>query len=167
MENKRHVRTVTKYTNQELEIAWMGSVIITCFFTSGMIDAVAFNSWNCFVGMQTGMIYLFVFSTIALTTNRKHRLRCSRSRRPTLRRPPTPICEVVHGNRVLLRGHYLLQHTPSITYWCSQSTHFAPKNHLHDIFRCADTAHHGRRVTGHVKHCVESAIHNGTILLRV
>ena len=26
----------------------------SCFFTSGMIDAVAFNSWNCFVGMQTG-----------------------------------------------------------------------------------------------------------------
>ena len=29
-------------------------VVIVCFFVSGLIDSVAFNSWNCFVQMQTG-----------------------------------------------------------------------------------------------------------------
>lgn len=47
---------LTGYSTQELDIAYMGNVIILCFFTSGMIDAVAFNSWNCFVGMQTGKL---------------------------------------------------------------------------------------------------------------
>jgi hypothetical protein len=32
----------------------MGAVPILCFCISGMIDAVAFNTWGCFVGMQTG-----------------------------------------------------------------------------------------------------------------
>lgn len=32
----------------------VGLVIIVCFFISGLIDSVAFNSWNCFVQMQTG-----------------------------------------------------------------------------------------------------------------
>lgn len=45
------------YLDQELDAKWMGGVIIACFFTSGMIDAVAFNSWNCFVGMQTGQLF--------------------------------------------------------------------------------------------------------------
>ncbi|ETN46742.1 uncharacterized protein HMPREF1541_00931 [Cyphellophora europaea CBS 101466] len=43
-----------KYLSQELDIQWMGLPILICFFTSGLIDSVAFNSWNCFVGMQTG-----------------------------------------------------------------------------------------------------------------
>lgn len=43
-----------QYLETELDPRWMGSVIIVCFFTSGLIDSVAFNSWNCFVGMQTG-----------------------------------------------------------------------------------------------------------------
>ncbi|KAK5940191.1 hypothetical protein PMZ80_007610 [Knufia obscura] len=54
MDSKERINTISRYTNDELDIAWMGGVIITCFFTSGLIDAVAFNSWNCFVGMQTG-----------------------------------------------------------------------------------------------------------------
>lgn len=48
------VHTGARYAMHELDIAWMGAIIIICFFTSGLIDAVAFNSWNCFVGMQTG-----------------------------------------------------------------------------------------------------------------
>lgn len=50
----QHAARLTTYSKQELDIAYMGNVIILCFFTSGLIDAVAFNSWNCFVGMQTG-----------------------------------------------------------------------------------------------------------------
>lgn len=54
MDSKEGLDTVSRYTSDELDMAWMGGIIITCFFTSGLIDAVAFNSWNCFVGMQTG-----------------------------------------------------------------------------------------------------------------
>lgn len=50
----KHAAKLATYSTQELDIAYMGNVIIACFFTSGLIDAVAFNSWNCFVGMQTG-----------------------------------------------------------------------------------------------------------------
>ena len=42
------------FLSQELDASWMGVPLILCFFTSGLIDSVAFNSWNCFVGMQTG-----------------------------------------------------------------------------------------------------------------
>lgn len=52
---KRNIGTTSRYINHELDLAYMGCVIITCFFTSGLIDAVAFNSWSCFVGMQTGI----------------------------------------------------------------------------------------------------------------
>lgn len=48
------VKDTHKYLGQELDIQGMGLVILICFFTSGLIDSVAFNSWNCFVGMQTG-----------------------------------------------------------------------------------------------------------------
>jgi uncharacterized membrane protein YoaK (UPF0700 family) len=48
------LRATRGFLYEELDIEWMGTVIIVCFFTSGLIDAVAFNSWNCFVGMQTG-----------------------------------------------------------------------------------------------------------------
>lgn len=50
----KHAAQLTSYSTQELDVAYMGNIIIACFFTSGLIDAVAFNSWNCFVGMQTG-----------------------------------------------------------------------------------------------------------------
>jgi hypothetical protein len=49
---------VTSYLEAELDRnAWMGAmsaVPIVCFCISGLIDAVAFNTWGCFVGMQTG-----------------------------------------------------------------------------------------------------------------
>lgn len=54
-DSKQRLIAVSSHCDQELALAWMGSIVITCFFTSGLIDAVAFNSWSCFVGMQTGM----------------------------------------------------------------------------------------------------------------
>jgi hypothetical protein len=49
---------VISYLVAELDRdVWMGAmsaVPIICFCISGMIDAVAFNTWGCFVGMQTG-----------------------------------------------------------------------------------------------------------------
>ncbi|KAK5064993.1 hypothetical protein LTR84_000828 [Exophiala bonariae] len=43
-----------RYLYQDLDTSYMGLVVIVCFFISGLIDSVAFNSWNCFVQMQTG-----------------------------------------------------------------------------------------------------------------
>lgn len=49
---------VVSYLVAELDRdVWMGAmsaVPIICFCISGLIDAVAFNTWGCFVGMQTG-----------------------------------------------------------------------------------------------------------------
>jgi hypothetical protein len=50
----RPARATHRYLNHELDVSWMGVHIIVSFFTSGLIDSVAFNSWNCFVSMQTG-----------------------------------------------------------------------------------------------------------------
>ncbi|KAK5084540.1 hypothetical protein LTR05_005618 [Lithohypha guttulata] len=35
---------VSKYSNNELDISYMNSILIMCFFCSGLTDAVAFNS---------------------------------------------------------------------------------------------------------------------------
>lgn len=35
---------------------WVSVPPICCFFISGLVDAVAFNIWGCFVGMQTGKV---------------------------------------------------------------------------------------------------------------
>jgi hypothetical protein len=45
-----------RYLSQELHPAGMTFILIACFFISGLIDSVAFNTWNCFVGMQTGTL---------------------------------------------------------------------------------------------------------------
>ncbi|KAK6379284.1 hypothetical protein LTS17_006202 [Exophiala oligosperma] len=45
---------IHRYSCHELDATYMSFVIMVCFFVSGMIDSVAFNSWSCFVNMQTG-----------------------------------------------------------------------------------------------------------------
>ncbi|KIW10619.1 hypothetical protein PV08_11583 [Exophiala spinifera] len=45
---------IHRYSYHELDATYMSFVIIVCFFISGLVDSVAFNSWNCFVNMQTG-----------------------------------------------------------------------------------------------------------------
>jgi hypothetical protein len=42
------------FVHDELVSTYMRGVLMICFFISGLVDAVAFNSWNCFVNMQTG-----------------------------------------------------------------------------------------------------------------
>ncbi|KAJ4515820.1 hypothetical protein HRR81_001436 [Exophiala dermatitidis] len=54
MSSEKSRGTVQRYLYQELDASYMSFVIILCFFISGLIDSVAFNSWNCFVDMQTG-----------------------------------------------------------------------------------------------------------------
>jgi len=38
----------------DVDPRWGDIVLLGCFLTTGMVDSVAFNTWNCFVGMQTG-----------------------------------------------------------------------------------------------------------------
>ncbi|KAK5193453.1 hypothetical protein LTR99_007005 [Exophiala xenobiotica] len=52
--HRRRQGTIQKYLNHELSLSYMSLVITICFFISGLVDSVAFNSWNCFVNMQTG-----------------------------------------------------------------------------------------------------------------
>lgn len=63
MSSEKSRGTVQRYLYQELDASYMSFVIILCFFISGLIDSVAFNSWNCFVDMQTGKM---IFSTKSL-----------------------------------------------------------------------------------------------------
>ncbi|KIV94837.1 hypothetical protein PV10_02567 [Exophiala mesophila] len=51
---RRNASSTKRYLYNELTVAYMSLVVIVCFFVSGLIDSVAFNSWNCFVQMQTG-----------------------------------------------------------------------------------------------------------------
>ncbi|OCT46915.1 hypothetical protein CLCR_02497 [Cladophialophora carrionii] len=43
-----------RFLYHELDSSYMTVVLVTLFFISGLVDSVAFNSWNCFVNMQTG-----------------------------------------------------------------------------------------------------------------
>jgi len=38
----------------EVDTRWADIVMITCCFISGLMDSVSFNTWGCFVSMQTG-----------------------------------------------------------------------------------------------------------------
>ena len=38
----------------EIDVGWTDTILLGCYFTTGMVDSIAFNIWRCFVGMQTG-----------------------------------------------------------------------------------------------------------------
>jgi hypothetical protein len=40
----------------DIDTKWGDTILLACFFSTGMVDAIAFNTWNCFVGMQTGWL---------------------------------------------------------------------------------------------------------------
>ncbi len=39
----------------DVDTKWADSILVGCFFVTGIVDSFAFNSYSCFVGMQTGM----------------------------------------------------------------------------------------------------------------
>lgn len=45
---------VVAYLKDEVNGKHTSIYLLVSFFTSGLIDSVAFNAWACFVGMQTG-----------------------------------------------------------------------------------------------------------------
>ena len=57
-----------RYWDEDVDPKWADLLLILCFFTSGVVDSVAFNVWSCFASMQTGisfnqpLIFAFPFS---------------------------------------------------------------------------------------------------------
>ena len=62
-----------RYLFRELDPSFMSLVLVTCFFISGLIDSVAFNSWNCFVNMQTGKKFILTSLIFHSTSDTHHR----------------------------------------------------------------------------------------------
>lgn len=67
----------------EVDTRWADIVMITCCFISGLMDSVSFNTWGCFVSMQTGR--LIRNTTTNDRSNSAHSLRFNRQH--NLRRP--------------------------------------------------------------------------------
>src|ERR1700742_4551725 len=47
-------RLLSRFTS-DVDIRWADSILVGCFFVTGIVDSFAFNTYRCFVGMQTGM----------------------------------------------------------------------------------------------------------------
>lgn len=47
-------RALDHHFSSEVSKSYTNWILVSLFFTSGLIDSVAFNSWSCFVSMQTG-----------------------------------------------------------------------------------------------------------------
>jgi len=54
-------RNVVRYFAEDVSLKNADLLIIACCFVSGLCDSSAYNSWACFVSMQTGMFsFLFI-----------------------------------------------------------------------------------------------------------
>lgn len=49
-----HKSQIRQRLNAEIDANWADSILLGCFFCSGLIDSMAFNMYACFVSMQTG-----------------------------------------------------------------------------------------------------------------
>ncbi|RVX71263.1 hypothetical protein B0A52_04837 [Exophiala mesophila] len=47
------VRLRSRFTS-DIDTAWADTILLGCFFVAGIVDSVAFNTYSCFVSMQTG-----------------------------------------------------------------------------------------------------------------
>lgn len=47
------LRLRSRFTS-DIDTAWADTILVGCFFVAGIVDSVAFNTYNCFVSMQTG-----------------------------------------------------------------------------------------------------------------
>lgn len=43
---------------QDVQEDWADMILIILSFISGMVDSAVFNTWSCFVSMQTGIFLL-------------------------------------------------------------------------------------------------------------
>lgn len=51
-----------KFMAQDVHEDWADVILIILSFISGMVDSAVFNTWSCFVSMQTGMFSNTVFA---------------------------------------------------------------------------------------------------------
>lgn len=116
-------QTTHRFFYHELESSWMGIVIIVCFFTSGLIDSVAFNSWNCFVGMQTGWTLNRPREVLTDISYRQYRLRCTGHRRSAYGQSFTTMVQVSRLHRFLLHRHSLLQRNSPMAHEATKHTY--------------------------------------------
>jgi hypothetical protein len=67
---------VKDYLAAEVDTRWAELILIVCFFISGMIDAGAYNAYECFVSMQVRSSLKLVSSTALIgLIDRQYRLR--------------------------------------------------------------------------------------------
>lgn len=53
---RKGYKTTTKYFYQEIDSSWTAVMLVACFFTAGLIDAISFAVWGVFASMQTGYV---------------------------------------------------------------------------------------------------------------
>lgn len=58
-----HLTRLQDYLTSDIETHWAELPLIVCFFISGIIDAGAYNAYECFCSMQVGS-HLFGMSCI-------------------------------------------------------------------------------------------------------
>lgn len=46
-------RIVSRFTS-DIDTSWADTILVGCFFVSGIVDSVVFSTYTCFVSMQTG-----------------------------------------------------------------------------------------------------------------
>ena len=51
---KSRITRFRQHMSQDVHEDWADIVLIILSFISGMVDSAVFNTWSCFVSMQTG-----------------------------------------------------------------------------------------------------------------
>lgn len=51
---KSHLTRFRQHMAQDVHEDWADVVLLVLSFISGMVDSAVFNTWSCFVSMQTG-----------------------------------------------------------------------------------------------------------------
>ena len=46
--------TWRKHLVQDVDEAWSDVILLVTCFIAGLVDSAVFNTWSCFVSMQTG-----------------------------------------------------------------------------------------------------------------
>lgn len=51
---KSHLTRFRQHMAQDVHEDWSDIILVILSFISGMVDSAVFNTWSCFVSMQTG-----------------------------------------------------------------------------------------------------------------
>lgn len=161
-ESSRHTH---RFLSHELDASWMGGIVIICFFTSGLIDSVAFNTWNCFVGMQTGSAPPSSLSRCKTDSScRQYRFRSSRIGRPTRSNALSTVLQVACLDRSFLSRCTLLQRPSPLSHGAEQPSLFPKKMDLRFIIPPPGCIHRHCCHSGLLQPCFQSALSSRNLL---